>query len=278
MLDALASATLENAVCDSPHLGSGCGFPAPGTELFSFKPVVEFNLFGINFDLNKPSLIMIFGSALIIIFFAIAFARPRLVPGKVQSIGEVSYLFVRDQIGRETIGKDGDRYMPFLFSLFIFVAFMNVMGIVPAIQFPVMSVFAFPVSLAVMVWITYMFIGFKHQGRGFIKNMCVPKGVPLGVLFILAPIEFISNIFIRPFTLAIRLFANMFAGHLLLTVFIVASLYLASLSVIGILGSTASFLMTIIMTGFEFGIELLQAYIFTLLTASYIAGSLHAEH
>ncbi len=271
----LATGAIANTGC---HLGSGCGFPAPGPDIFQFAGVWNYSLFGVEFSINKPVLVMVFGTFLILVFFIVAFAKPRLVPGKVQSMGELSYLFVRDQISRETIGKDGDKYMPFLMSLFVFVATMNVMGIIPGMQFPVMAIFAFPVALALMVWLTYMFLGFKYQGGAFVKNMCIPKGVPVPVLVILAPIEFLSNIFIRPFTLAIRLFANMFAGHLLLTVFIVATLYLASFSVIGILGTTASFLMTIIMTGFEFGIELLQAYIFTLLTASYIAGSVHAEH
>ena len=274
----MADATTVLASGLDCHLQSGCGFPAPGTDIFQFEPVLEYSIFGLHFVINKPVLLMILGSVLIIVFFAFAFGKPRLVPGKVQSIGEVTYTFIRNDIGRETIGKDGDRFMPFLMSLFVFVAVMNMFGIIPLAQFPVTSVFAFTVTLAAMVWLTYMFLGFKHQGGAFIKNMCVPKGVPIWVLCILAPIEFLSNIFIRPFTLAIRLFANMFAGHLLLTVFIVATFYLISPSVIGILGATASFLMTIIMTAFEFAIEILQAYIFTLLTASYIAGSLHAEH
>lgn len=260
------------------HLNSGCGFPAPGLEIFQFEPYAQFTFLGMNWVINKPIVMLLVGSLLIIVFYWAAFRSPKLVPTKMQSIGESAYLFVRDQISRETMGKEGDKYMPFLLSLFSFVLLMNVMGIIPLLQFPVTAMFVFPVSLAIMVWITYMFMGFKYQGGAFIKNMCVPKGVPLWVLVILAPIEFLSNIFIRPFTLAIRLFANMFAGHLLLTVFIVAAFYLASFSIIGILGSAASFVMVVIMTGFEFAIELLQAYIFTLLTASYMAGSLHNEH
>ena len=130
-----------------------------------------------------------------------------------------------------------------------------------------------------MVWLVYMFIGMRNQGPlKFFTNMMFPPGVPKAVLVILAPIEFLSNVLVRPFTLAVRLMANMFAGHLLITVFIVATIYLFSPSVIGMLGSVASGIMTLIMTGFEFMIEALQAYIFTLLTASYIAGSLSNEH
>ncbi|MGV1036237.1 MAG: F0F1 ATP synthase subunit A [Candidatus Nanopelagicales bacterium] len=270
------SSTLASGGC---HLYSGCGFPAPGTEIFEFTPIAEYKFLGIEFVINKPMLVVIMCAALVIVFFTVAFAKPRLIPGKVQGIGEMGYMFVRDQISRETIGKEGDKYLPFLVSLFFFVFFMNVMGIIPGMQFPPTALFVMPVTLAIMVWLTYMFIGMKKQGPiKFFTNMMFPPGVPAGVLVILAPIEFLSNVIIRPFTLAIRLMANMFAGHLLLTVFIVASIYLFSFSVIGLLGSTASFLMTIIMTGFEFMIEALQAYIFTLLTASYIAGSLSHEH
>ena len=135
------------------------------------------------------------------------------------------------------------------------------------------------VALALVVWCVYMYLGMRHQGPvGFFTNMMFPPGMPKPIYIILAPIELISNVLVRPVTLAIRLFANMFAGHLLLTVFTVAAFYLASPSIIGILGSATSFLMTVIFTGFEALIQALQAYIFTLLTAVYIAGSLHAEH
>lgn len=261
------------------HLQSGCGFPAPGTEIFQFPTIAEFTFLGITFAIDKPVILIIISSVLIILFFTIAFAKPRMVPGRIQSIGEVSYVFIRDQISRETIGKAGDKYIAFLFSLFFFVFLVNFMGIVPGAQFTPNALFVYPVLLAVMVWLTYMFIGLKNQGPiKFFTNMMFPPGVAKPVLVILAPIEVISNVFIRPFTLAIRLMANMFAGHLLLVVFGVAALYLASPSVIGILGSAVSGVMVIVFTGFEFLIEGLQAYIFVLLTASYIAGSLSNEH
>ncbi len=263
------------------HLGgdNGCGFPAPGTEIFEFGKIAEYTIFGITFTIDKPVILVLLCSALIIVFFTVAFAKPRMVPGRVQSMGELCYVFIRDQISRETIGKAGDKYIAFLFSLFFFVFLINFMGIFPGAQFAPTALFVYPVALAVMVWLTYMFIGLKKQGPiKFFTNMMFPPGVPKPVLVILAPIEFISNVIIRPFTLAIRLMANMFAGHLLLTVFIVAALYLASPSVIGVLGTAASGVMVVIMTGFEFLIEGLQAYIFTLLTASYIAGSLSNEH
>lgn len=263
----------------SEQFPNGCGFPAPGVDIFQFEPLVSFHLFGIDFSISKPIIIIFICAILMLVFFFFAFAKPKMVPTKIQSIGELGYTFIRDQISRETIGKAGDKFIPFLFTLFFFVFFMNVMGIIPFAQFPPSALFVYPVMLAMMVWVTYMYVGMKKQGPiKFFTNMMFPPGVPKGVLGILAPIEFLSNILVRPFTLAVRLMANMFAGHLLLTVFIVASVYLMSFTAIGIIGSTASFVMTVIMTAFEFMIEALQAYIFTLLTASYIAGSLVNEH
>jgi F-type H+-transporting ATPase subunit a len=253
------------------HLDSGCGFPAPDASIFEIEPY-----FG---QLTKPMVLLLLGSLIIIVFFLTAFRRPQLIPGKLQGIGEMGYLFIRDGISREVIGKDGDRFVPFLFSIFFFVWIANLWGIIPGAQFPVTARFAIPVGLAVVVWCVYMYLGMRHQGPiKFFTNMMFPPGMPKPIYVILAPIELISNVIVRPVTLAIRLFANMFAGHLLLTVFTVAAFYLASPSIIGILGSATSFLMTVIFTGFEALIQALQAYIFTLLTAVYIAGSLHAEH
>lgn len=267
--------------CENAHLGNdqGCGFPAPTTEIFNLHPYFTYDLFGVHFEISKPVVLAILGSAIVIIFFLVAFAKPKLIPGKVQSLGEMAYLFIRNGIARETIGPAGDKWVPLLFSLFFFVFMMNIFEVIPGAQFPVPSRIAFPVALALMVWVIYMFLGMKHQGPvKFFTNMMFPPGLPKPIYVLLAPIELLSNVIIRPFTLAIRLFANMFAGHLLLTIFTVATFYLASFSFIGIVGSATSFLMTVILTAFELLIITLQAYIFTLLTAVYIAGSLHSEH
>jgi F-type H+-transporting ATPase subunit a len=267
--------------CENAHFedGSTCGFPAPSTSIFDLDPYFTYDLFGITFEISKPVVLAVFGSAIIIIFFLVAFAKPRLVPGKVQSLGEMGYLFIRNGIARETIGPAGDRWVPLLFSLFFFVFIMNIFEVIPGAQFPVPSRIAFPVALALVVWVVYMYLGMRHQGPvKFFTNMMFPPGLPKPIYVLLAPIEFLSNVIIRPFTLAIRLFANMFAGHLLLTIFTVATFYLASFTFIGALGSATSFLMTVALTAFELLIITLQAYIFTLLTAVYIAGSLHSEH
>ncbi len=260
----------------SAHLNqaSHCGFPAPGyLESFLYGPLFHIG----SFTFNKPMLVAVICAAIVCVFFWSAFAQPKLVPKGAQNLGELGILFVRDQILRPMIGKKGDGFLPFLVSLFFFIWIMNIMEIIPAAQFPAMSEIAFPASLMLMVYGLYTYLGIKHQGfGGYFRNM-IPKGVPAGILVILAPVEILQYIIVRPFTLAVRLFANMFAGHILLLVFTLATWYLISAG-IGLLWSATSFVLTVVLTAFELLIQALQAYIFTILTAQYIGGSLEAEH
>jgi F-type H+-transporting ATPase subunit a len=255
------------------HLGSGCGYPAPGLNNFTFSSIFSIG----SFHFTKPMLLAFLCGALVIWFFWAAFAKPKLVPRGAQNLGELGLLFVRDQILRPMMGKRGDGYLPFLVSLFFFIWFMNLMEIIPIAQFPAMSKIAFPVALMLMVYITYNVVSIKNMGlSGYFKSM-VPSGVPLFVLPLLAPVEILQYVIVRPFTLAIRLFGNMFAGHILVAVFTIASWYLFSAG-IGLVFSAASFVMVIILTGFEMLIQGLQAYIFTVLTAQYIGGAYEAAH
>ncbi|HXL16607.1 MAG TPA: F0F1 ATP synthase subunit A, partial [Streptosporangiaceae bacterium] len=222
-------------------------------------------------------LLAVICSAIVIAFFWAAFAKPKLVPSGIQNLGELGVLFVRDQILRPMMGKRGDGFLPFLVALFFFIWVMNIMEIIPVAQFPANSEFAFPVALMLMVYGTYTYLGIKHQGFvGYFKNM-IPSGVPAGILLILAPVEVLQYVLVRPFTLAVRLFANMFAGHILLLVFTLATWYLL-VAGIGLLWSATSFILTVVLTAFELLIQALQAYIFTILTAQYIGGALEPEH
>ena len=258
---------------------SGCGFPAPGAEIFYFEQFVELQFLGIELGITKVIVLLFLGVAIISGFFLYAFRKPTLVPRGAQNVGEVGYLFIRDGIVRETIGKGGDKFVPFLFSFFFLVWILNFMGIMPFVHFPATSIFAIPVAFALIVYLTWVPLGIYRQGfGGFFKNMMFPPGVPKPMYLLLAPIEFLSNIIVRPFTHAVRLFANMFAGHLLLATFSIASFYLLTFTVIGMLGSIASVAVAVAITAFELLIQALQAYIFTLLTAVYIGGALHAEH
>ncbi len=256
------------------HSVPSCGFPAPGYPAsFTFTPIFSIG----SFHFTMPMLLALICSGAVIAFFWAAFARPKLVPRGVQNVGELGIMFVRDQILRPMMGRNGDGYLPFLVSLFFFIWVMNLMEIIPGAQFPPMSKIAFPVALMLMVYVTYTYLGIKNLGLGgYFKNM-VPTGVPIGILLILAPVEILQYTIVRPFTLAVRLFANMFAGHILLSVFTLASWYLVSVGV-SLLFSVTSFVLVIVLTAFEMLIQALQAYIFTILTAQYIGGSLEAGH
>jgi F-type H+-transporting ATPase subunit a len=266
--------TSRAPVAGGCHLGSGCGYPAPGyPQSFLFRPLFSIG----SFHVIMPMLLAIICAALVIVFFWAAFAQPKLVPRGVQNVAEVGMMFVRDQILRPMMGKRGDSYLPFLVSLFFFIWFMNLMEIIPVAQLPVTSFFMFPVSLMLLVYLTYNFVSIKNLGLGGYFRSMIPGGVPAPILIILAPVEILQYIIVRPFTLAIRLFGNMFAGHILVAVFTIASWYLFSAS-IGLLFSAASFVMTVVLTGFEMLIQALQAYIFTILTAQYIGGAYEAAH
>jgi F-type H+-transporting ATPase subunit a len=267
----LTSRVPEAAGC---HLGSGCGYPAPGyPQSYTFNALFTIG----HFKVIWPMLLAVVCAGLVIAFFWAAFSKPKLVPRGIQNVGELGVLFVRDQILRPMMGKRGDHYLPFLVSLFFFIWFMNLMEIIPVAQFPVTSLFMFPVSLMIIVYLTYNFVSIKNLGFfGYFRSM-VPSGVPIGILLIVAPLEVLQYIVVRPFTLAIRLFGNMFAGHILIAVFTIATWYLFSAS-IGLLFATASFVMTVILTAFELLIQGLQAYIFTILTAQYIGGAYETAH
>jgi len=255
------------------HIFSGCGYPAPSLDSFMFRPLFSIG----SFHFSKPMLIAVICGLLVIAFFWAAFHKPQLIPRGVQNIGEVGILLVRDQILRPSLGKRGDSYLPFLVSLFFYIWLMNLMELIPVLQFPTMSRIGFVWPLVFLVYFLYLYLGFKHQGfPGYIKNM-IPWDVPKPILIILIPIELLRFFVVQPFTLGVRLFANMFAGHLLLLIFILASWYLASAS-IGLLFAAGSFAMTFFVFGLELLIDLLQAFIFTTLTAVYIASSLESAH
>jgi F-type H+-transporting ATPase subunit a len=278
-----ADVLLASAAESSCHLvpwgdADQCGFPAPDTTIFDFDTLWQFSVAGITFHVTKPMLILWLVALAVVVFFVLAFRKAKVVPGTLQGISEYGYLFVRDGIARDTIGKEGDRFVPLLFTSFFFIWVLNFMGVAPFFQIPSTSRFAIPVSFALLIYILWVPLGVKRQGAGaFFKGMTMPKDVPPAMYVLLIPIEILSNFIVRPFTHAVRLFANMFAGHLLIVTFSVATWYLFSPSVIGMLGSAASFTVTVGLTGFEMLIQALQAYVFTLLAAVYINDAVHAH-
>lgn len=207
--------------------------------------------------------------------------RASVVPSKGQWLVEQIYDFVRNGVARDMIGThDFLRFVPLLFALFTFILLSNLAGIIPGIQMPVMARVGFPIALTLIVYVVYHWVGIKKQGGFFsyIKWM-IPPGIPSWLLPLIVPLELMTFFITRPLTLALRLFGNMFAGHMLLVVFIVGGWELFTSGNIGFaLVAIPAWIMAIIMTAFEVLIQGLQAFVFTLLAASYIAGALADDH
>ena len=252
----------------------GEGFVPPSTADFNLPPV-----FGTNEYTTKPIFLVLLSVILISTFFIIASRKALVLPTKLQFAGESVYAFVRNGIGEEIIGHEFMRFVPFLFTLFTFILTNNVFGIVPLLQFPAMSHVSFPYVLAIFSFVIFHWVGIKKQGLGkYLKGIAFMPGVPKFVYILLTPIEIATFFLVRPLTLSLRLFANMFAGHLLLLVFIMGGDHLLK-GVIGLkIIAPFAFAFGIGMTFFEFMVQCLQAYIFTLLTALFIAGALAEEH
>jgi F-type H+-transporting ATPase subunit a len=257
------------------HIFDGCGFPAPGLHSFLFEPIFGDADSSVYF--NKTMLLALLGSVIILAFFWAAFRKPKVVPGKLQMVAEAGYDFVRRGIVYETLGKkEGEKYVPFMVATFFFVWMMNLWSIIPVAQFPVTSVIAYPAGLALVIYVMWMSVTFKRHGFvGGLKNLTGYDKSLGGILPLVMLIEFFSNVLVRPFTHAVRLFANMFAGHTLLLLFTIASWYL--LNGIGIAYAGVSFVMVIVMTAFELFIQAVQAYVFVLLACSFLQGAV-AEH
>lgn len=259
-------------LADGCHLvPEGCGFPAPDAHIFDFDSVLDLSVLGLTFHITKPMILLWVAAVLVMVVFVLAFRKATVVPRGLQNIAEYGYLFVRDGIARDTIGIKGDRFVPLLFTFFFFVWALNILGIIPFAQFAPTSRFAIPVAFAVIVYLAWVPLGIMRQGAGqFFRVMTMPPDVPKLMYVLLIPIEILSNFIVRPFTHSVRLFANMFAGHMLIVTFSLATWYLFSPSIIGMFGSAASFVVTVGLTGFELLIQALQAYVFTLLAAVYL--------
>jgi F-type H+-transporting ATPase subunit a len=254
------------------HLFSGCGFPAPGLGDFDYKTLFTIGAWHV----TKPELLAMLCALIVIVFFWVAFAKPKMIPGKMQSLGEIAVLGVRDQIVRPQLGKKGDKYLPYMTAMFFWIALCNLMELIPVLQFPAMSRIGFVLPMVVVMYVLYWYTGFKTKGFfGYFRSW-IPEA-PLFVLPLLILIEVFKYVIIQPATLCIRLFANMFAGHLLLAIFMVATWYLASAS-IGLLYAAGSLAMVFFVFLLELLVDILQAFIFTTLISSYLADSLEYGH
>jgi F-type H+-transporting ATPase subunit a len=252
------------------------GFKPPGIEDFEWPCI--WHVFGKTACINKVVLLYFLAAAIVFVLFFLGFRRAQIVPRGLQNLMEVAVDFVRNQIIMEVIGPAGLRFLPYLTTLFVFVFTANVFGIVPLIQFPATGRMAVPAVLAVVTWLLFIAVGIRTQGLGrYFKSTLFPPGVPVIIYLLITPIEFVSVFVVRPLTLSIRLLANMIAGHLLLAIFFAGTAYLLVQAQTAVFG-LASFALGLALTGFELFVALLQAYIFTILTAVYLAGSLEPAH
>jgi F-type H+-transporting ATPase subunit a len=261
-------------------VGVLAAFEPPSTQDFVWDcwfPGLQIG--GLEFCLTFITFIVLLGFVLMLAFFFFALRKPRVVPGRLQSTAEVAISFVRENIALQMIGPEGDRFMPLLTTFFFAIFFWNIWEVAPGVNFSSNSRIAFPLVMAIIAWVTYNAVGISKHGFGrYAKHVLFPPGAPAWLYPLLVPIEFITQIIVRPITLSVRLWANFLAGHFLLAVFFLGTI--AMLESGGFLYAIAplSFVIGVALVGFEIFVSLLQAFIFTILTASYIGGAMAEEH
>jgi F-type H+-transporting ATPase subunit a len=232
---------------------------------------------------NKIALIAVAAALISIGLFLVAARRnPMVAPTGARNLAEVTIDFIEESVVMQTLGKSGLKWTPFLLSLFLFIFLCNIPGVIPIIQMPATARIAIPLSLALLVWVIYIGTGIKHQGLGYFGHLLWPPGVPVALKPLVGLIEFISTILVTPFSLTVRLMANMLAGHILLVTFglLTSALFNAETNQIFLVPmSILPFGMLIFLTAFEILVAFLQAYIFAILAAVYINNSTvgHAE-
>jgi F-type H+-transporting ATPase subunit a len=255
------------------------GFHAPGIEDFEWPNLIDLHLFGIDLSINRVVVQMFLVALVVWLLFYVAFRRPRLVPAGLQNVMESVVDFVRGQIVLEVIGPEGLRFVPYLTTLFVFIFLGNLNGILPLISFPVNGRMALPAVMAVCSLLLFISVGISRQGFwNYFRTALFPPGVPLPIYILLTPIELVSTFVVRPVTLAIRLLANFIAGHLILSVFFAATGYMLTSLNISTLFGVGALVFSVALIAFELFVAGLQAYVFTILSAVYIAGALEPEH
>ncbi|WP_020386459.1 F0F1 ATP synthase subunit A [Kribbella catacumbae] len=257
--------------------GVSTEFIPPGPQSFETPPIFS----GVEW-FTKPVLVAMLSVIVIVWFFYGASRKAAIVPSKLQFAGELGYNFVRNSIARDAIGsREYMKYVPYLCGLFFFILFNNVAATIPLIQFPTFSHIGWAYVAAIMSWVIYNAVGIKKHGAwGYFKHQTMPAGVPLWLMPLMIPIEFISNILVRPVSLSLRLFANMFAGHILLLVFVLGGEYMilhsGSIAIGGV--GIITLLMALAIAGLELFVQCIQAYIFVVLTAQYIGSAIADDH
>jgi F-type H+-transporting ATPase subunit a len=231
---------------------------------------------------NRTMILIALAALIVIAVLWFGLRRRSLVPSKFEAAIESIVIYVRDEVALGIIGpKDGMTFFPYLLALFFFILVGNLFEISPLINFPITSRIALPAFLALLTWVIFVFMGFKRQGLAYVGHIVWPPGVPTGLKPLVGVIEFVSVFLIRPFSLAVRLFANLVAGHVMLTLLLVSGyVFITSVGDIGAkaLVGVGWFALGLGIYLFEVLVAVLQAYIFTLLSAVYIQTSVHPEH
>lgn len=258
MAKAYAAETIEGAVG---------GAAIDPLNQFEIARLVELNFLGLDISFTNSALFMLIGTALVSLFLLLSMRGRALVPNRLQSVAELSYEFVAGLV-RDNAGQEGLRYFPFVFTLFMFILFLNLLGLFPY-SFTATSHIIVTLALGLLSITVVTAIGFIKHGTGFLK-LFAPDGLPGWLMPILIPIEIISYL-IRPFSLGVRLFANMVAGHMMIKVF---AGFVIALGVVGIL----PFLAMIAINALELLVAFLQAYVFAILTSIYLNDALHPHH
>ncbi len=242
-------------------------------EQFTVKPLVRMpELFGIDTSITNSSLFMLLSVAAVIVFFTLAMRKRATVPGRGQSLAEIIYQFV-DTIVRENGGHDGKKYFSFFFTLFLFIAFVNLMGLLPY-SFTATSHIIVTFGMGAFVFLAITGIALVKKGPiGFFKHF-IPEGLPIAVIPVIFVIEVISYL-ARPISLSLRLAANMIAGHTLLKV--IAG-FVLPLGLLGVLPGVLPLGFLVVLYGIEFFVCILQAYVFTLLCSIYLGEALADHH
>ncbi len=250
--------------------------PSDVTELFVLPNIVG--------QVNR-TIILFFVAALIVVgvlFFA--FRDPKLIPSKFQAAVEGVVGFVRDEIAIGIIGPEGIKYFPYLLAIFMFTLVGNLFEVTPLVNFPITSRMAIPGLLAILTYLIYLVVGFKKNGFHYLSEIAWPSYVPIALRPLVGAIELAQYFLIRPFSLAVRLFANLVAGHTMLSLLLATGVIFVGAAItqdVSVLKGGAGILWFIMGLGiyvFEILVSVLQAYIFTLLSAVYIQDSLHFEH
>jgi len=249
----------------------GLDFPPVG-QLTDWPALFGHGIFAV----NKVVLLEWLAAVIVFAFFWTAARGRSLVPSGVQNAGEAVIEFVQNAIILQTMGLEGMSWTPFLLTLFAFIFVCNIFEVIPIIQMPVTARIALPMFMAAIVFVSYHVVGVRRHGViAYLKASLLPAGVPRFVLPLVALNLFVEFVFTKPFSLGVRLFANLLAGHLLLVTFSILTAALFSATYVGAIVPAA---LLVALYAFEVLVSVLQAFIFTMLTAVYLGGAMHPEH